>query len=50
MGFCKCEDFGNPYPYTHIYETNEPSLNLHKKLLGCEFGKKKVTWLRKIKK
>ena len=50
LGFCKCEDFGNPFPYTHIYETNEPSLNLHKKLLGCEFGKKKVTWLRKIKK
>ena len=49
MGFCKCEDFGNPYPYTHIFEKNEPSLKLHKKL-GCEFGKKKVTWLFKAEK
>ena len=49
MAFSKCEDFGNPYPYTHIYETNEPSLKLHKKI-GCEFGKKTITWIRRTEK
>ena len=49
MAFSKCEDFGNPYPYTHIFMTNEVSLKLHKKL-GCEFGKKKLTWFHKLKK
>ena len=49
IAFSRCEDFGNPYPYTHIYATNEPSLKLHKKI-GCEFGKKKVTWFHIIEK
>ena len=49
MAFSKCEDFGHPYPYSHIFLTNEISLKLHKKL-GCEYGKKKVIWLFKTKK
>ena len=49
MAFSKCEDFGHPYPYSHIFLTNQISLKLHEKL-GCEYGKKKVTWLFKTGK
>ena len=49
MAFSKFDDFEHPRLYTHIFLTNEPSLKLHKKI-GCEFGKKNVTWLHKLKK